>query len=211
MFDMKYIKTMAAAAVLVMSAGVAQAATCSIGGYNFTLNTSVNQTCVAGNDLGNSGIVKENLEFFGLTDWALGDSSDVGASQTGEVEFALMPIVNTSIGIWSIDGYNGYDPLMIVLKASTFYGAFLISEVASGLTGAWSITRTTDVVERQCTKREKRPPICVDVVIGTVTKPVDLSHTSIYHQPATVPVPAAGFLLLGALGGLAALRRRKVG
>lgn len=38
-----------------------------------------------------------------------------------------------------------------------------------------------------------------------------LSHINLYGQlvPATVPVPAAGLLMVGALGGLAALRRRR--
>ena len=39
----------------------------------------------------------------------------------------------------------------------------------------------------------------------------DISHLMLYATPAlpAVPVPAAGFLLIGALGGLAALRRRR--
>jgi hypothetical protein len=38
-----------------------------------------------------------------------------------------------------------------------------------------------------------------------------LSHANVYGTltPATVPVPAAGLMLLGALGGLVALRRRR--
>ena len=38
-----------------------------------------------------------------------------------------------------------------------------------------------------------------------------LTHVSIYLKPAAVPVPAAGVLLLGALGALAALMRGKRG
>jgi len=38
-----------------------------------------------------------------------------------------------------------------------------------------------------------------------------LTHVSIYLKPAAVPVPAAGFLLLGALGALMALMRGKRG
>ncbi len=50
---------------------------------------------------------------------------------------------------------------------------------------------------------------------GLVNKrgiPQNVSHITLfdsYIPPATVPVPAAGFLLVGALGGLAALRRRR--
>ena len=36
-----------------------------------------------------------------------------------------------------------------------------------------------------------------------------LDDVSLQYTPSAVPVPAAGFLLFGALGGLAALRRRK--
>jgi len=207
MFGFGNLKTLAAAAVLVMAAGVASAATCSIGGVNFTLTTSVGQTCVAGNDLGRNGIVANNMTLFGLDDWRLGDSSDASASQTGSVEFNAAPIVNVSSGLWSILGYNGFDPLMIVLKAGDHYGAFLISTATSGLGGTWSITR--DAVERQCIGRGQRR-VCVNV---PVLKPVELSHTSLYHQrpptPTPIPIPAAGLLLLGALGGLAALRRRR--
>ena len=42
-------------------------------------------------------------------------------------------------------------------------------------------------------------------------EPKDNSHLTIYKREATtvIPVPAAGWLLLGGLGGLAAMRRRK--
>ena len=198
MFGFGNFRTLAAAAVLVVSAGVAQAATCSINDVTFTLNTSSFATCVAGNDLGANGIVATNKVLFGLDGWQLGDSSDAGAAQTGLVNFDLMPIVDDTLGDWSILSYNGFDPLMIVLKSGSQYGAFLISQAVSGLSGTWSIT------QESCTTNKKTG------VVTCKTTGKELSHTSLYHQPpALIPVPAAGLMLLGALGGLAALRRRR--
>jgi|GEM_PF-3847227 len=37
----------------------------------------------------------------------------------------------------------------------------------------------------------------------------DISHVSFYDGTAVIPLPAAGWLLLGGLGGLAALKRRR--
>ena len=47
----------------------------------------------------------------------------------------------------------------------------------------------------------------LDAVIN-VSALTGLTFTPVF-EPPTVPLPAAGFLLVGALGGLAALRRRK--
>ncbi len=171
----------------------ASAATCTINSVSFTLVASSAATCVAGNDLGNNGIVANDLAFFGLTGWGIGDSTDASAGD-GSVTFGTdVPIVNASSGLWSVASYNGYNPLMIVLKSGPQFAAFLLTEAISGLSGRWNIS------EQKCNRN------------GCRDTPKALSHASVYYNgaPAPVPLPTAGLLLLGALGGLAALRRKR--
>ena len=165
-----------------------QAASCSVNGVTFSLEVSSASSCVAGNDLGANGIIANDLSFFGLTGWGIGDSTDP-AEGDGAVAFVSAPQVGASSGDWSLQSYNGYSPLMIVLKAGRGFGAFLLTEMVSGLSGKWSITKDNNDDDKE------------------------LSHASVYYNgeptPSAVPLPAAGFLMLGGLAGLAALRRTR--
>jgi hypothetical protein len=52
----------------------------------------------------------------------------------------------------------------------------------------------------------------VGTTSGTWTSTKELSHASVYYRPGTpspVPLPAAGWMLLAGLGGIAAAKRRK--
>lgn len=68
-------------------------------------------------------------------------------------------------------------------------GTTLVGYLISSLTGTWS-------------SPFENPPFDVRNI-------KDVSHISLYTAPAPVPLPAAGLMLVGALGGLAMLRRRK--
>lgn len=168
------------------------AATCSVGAVHFTLAGATGAQCMAGNDLGGQGIVAKDREFFGLTDWALADTT-VGGTGDGVVEFLTAPVTGTTSGTWSLTGYKVGGSLMIVLQAFHQYGAFLLADVAGSLAGEWSASFD------RCNARG----ICTSV-------PKMLSHASVYYkEPAPVPVPAAGLMLLGGLAGLAMVRRKR--
>lgn len=185
-----------AAACAFVAAGTAQAATCTQGAISYTLTVADSAACFSGNDLGANGIDKKDLSIFGYSDWVLGNSTD--APGDGTVSFLNAPAEDVGSGTWSISGYGNYSSLMIVLKSATTFAAFQISDV---LSGSWSI------VEEKSNKK------------GTFFTPKDLSHASLYYSPslevatpAPVPLPAAAPLLIagiGALGGLAAARRRR--
>lgn len=175
----------------VFLATSASAATCVVNSVSFTLEGAAGAQCMAGNDLGRNGIAEQDLDFFGLTNWIVGVSTDPSEGD-GSIE-ANGTGFSGSSGTWSIGSYPSMSPLMIVLKSGHQFGAFLLDDMVAALSGTWNISR------ERCTVR------------GCTTVGKNLSHASVYYSPvpSAAPVPAAGLMLLAGLGGLVALRRKR--
>lgn len=183
----------AAAAVMAFGSGDASAntVTCNFvqGNPNQTTTYEMVVTnsvaCgVAGND---SAAAIGNIP--GLTSppaWTLAWKSD---GPDGDKAITGSGFVNgQKSGVWSISSFPELTQVVIALKAGNNFAAFLLEPFISS--GEWELDR-------------------------------GLSHASIYYRSCEegdagcgisttpIPLPAAGFLLIGALGGLAVLRRRK--
>lgn len=121
---------------------------------------------------------------FGITGWD--DIARVEAPDAGDGILTITYDRRSKRGTWSVTGWTGVGQAMLVIKGGNGFAAYLI-DLAAGLDGTWSTAALTN-------GGGKRPKV---------------SHVTLYSVPASVPLPAAGLLLAGALGGLAALRRRR--
>lgn len=209
------ITTLAAAAVLAAgmwaASPAAAATTCQFGteaDFTATADVWTSTACVGevegnddiGNDSGanvdlNNPANFGNAALFGSTDWSLDTRINVSEVQDGFFFDAPSPdgILNAMLdadalsGTWSVDSWAGIGQAMLVLKGGNGFAAYLL-DLTAGLTGGWNTQALT---------------------VGRNDNQPALSHVSLYTTPAPIPLPAAGFLLLGALGGLGVMARRR--
>jgi hypothetical protein len=203
-------KTLTAAAAMAvgMFVGAAQAATCEYGDATdfslFQADVYTSTACegmISGNDSAATlnaydpdGPGGNPAGIFGSANWVLTAKLDMpnplGSYTGGTVGIFSMTInADGKSGTWSVSSWLGIEAATLVLKGGPNFAAYLL-DLTAGLSGEWR----TDAL-----------------LVGNPQRPntAGLSHISLYTTPAVIPVPAAGLLLLGALGGLAALRRRR--
>ncbi len=184
---MAILKTLAGAAVAtVLSMGVASAATCTGGtggsASTFSLTIAEADDCFSGND---TNSIDSSFVMFGMDGWELAAKNDNGDGDQS-ITYTDAPVNGAKSGTWGISDISAFDKVVVVLKAGGGFGAFLVDVMS----GDWSSSKA-------------------------------LSHSSIYYNGTSgtgggggggttpIPLPAAGWLMLAGLGGIAAMRRRK--
>jgi hypothetical protein len=211
MFAKDTLKTLLAASALALLAAAANATTsCQYGDetdfglFNADVYTSTDcagmiagndKAAAPGTDLGNGVTNVNDPAIFNISTWVEAGKVDVPKESDdpdfdGGTDGILTMTLNADgkSGTWSVSSWAGIGSAMLVLKGGPNFAAYLL-DLAAGLSGEWR----TDAL----------------LVGNNLQNSAGLSHITLYTSPAPIPLPAAGFLLLGALGGLAAVRRRR--
>ena len=133
-----------------------------------------------------SNTISPTFDIFGSAGWLLGDKVGDEGGGDGNVAFDNAPL-EFDDGVWSLTLASGFtaSDIFVVLKQANSFAAFLL-DINEPYQGFWS-------------------------TLGPSTSVQDLSHASVYYkpgEPAPIPLPAAGWLLIAALGGLAVARKR---
>ncbi|MEL7461949.1 MAG: VPLPA-CTERM sorting domain-containing protein [Pseudomonadota bacterium] len=194
------------AAGFMLLSGAAHAATVPCGKFDITVNPSSTGTCLAGNDTGANGISQTDT-LFQKTGWVFSQKiNDAGADDTGQAAGVqgdrAITFDNKIVdggSMWSLIDASIADFIMITIKQSNNIAAFLIDIGASS--GTWEVAKDGNVIQ----DISHSAVFYIPKDGSDPTDPTDPNDPN--DPPSPVPLPAAGWLLLGTLGGLAAMRR----
>ncbi len=162
-------------------------ASCSLS--DFTIGGSSASACegaYAGND---SNSKLDGI--FGIDGWT--EIAKVNIPERGFGPFTSGSLTVNGAGksgAWGVTGWKDNSPVMAVLKGGPTFAAYLLNDL-SYTSGTWN----TDGIFR-----------------GSNKSGPALSHLTFYAggpTPTPIPLPAAGWLLLASLCGLAGMKRRK--
>lgn len=195
MFDLKPLRTLAAAGLLALMAGGASAATCNIA--NFTTSTAC-VSPVTGGPGGNVIASEMNRQsIFGRNNWTLLAELEEPDTESGSETFGRFG----SLVVFTVTyGPDGAQSGTWALNPLLRWGAGLFAFAIKGA--------TSNAVYLMDTRFRFGTWNVVDL-LNAGGNP-DMSNIRLFGtaQLAPIPLPAAGFLMLGALG-LLSRRRRK--
>ncbi len=179
----KSFRTLMATAALAVLAGGAQAATCTFGSDPSTSDVVSSTACIGANDHPSGLLAASDIaNLGGFSDWSLVGKSD--ASETSPY-FAIVDFGATS-GTWKIPNPDAGKTYALSLKAGNSFAAYVLS----GFSGDWTTNALTN----------------------SKGEPQDLSNAVLFSRGVSaIPLPAAGWLMIAGLGGLAAVGRRRRG
>jgi hypothetical protein len=215
MFGGFSLKTLLAASAVAFVAGGANAATfpaCSTLTPDATNKLTANVGCVGIAGIGSSNPGAGDLAgMFGQASWSLVQKFDVlegPVSINGSANgFSFSSTDKNFSGIWSISQalLDSWNFLAIVLKDGNQKPIPTLAYRVNTSSGTWD----TPWAKYKCTEdRETDEETCGWMPLNSLSN-VQLWVSDKKIDVPPVPVPAAGFLMIGALGGLAVLRRRR--